>query len=542
MGDSVARALAVRLRELGVERVYGVAGEDHLRLLHELDAQGLAYVSAREESAACLMAAAEAQRTGLPGVAVVTIAPGLTNAINGIASAFLDHAPLLVISGQHSPERFPVIVRQAVDSHALVATVTKWTATAGTRIHQVLAKAIDTAMAPPAGPVFLEVRDDIARATASDDPADWPQLLAGKRPRLAPSYAGSELREVVAALQGADRPVLIVGGRGGDASVGEAVSMLCEQLRAPVLTSPAAKGLVHAGSPWLAGTFLNGNLESRLLARSDLVVAVGVDANDFFNVAWRYQAEVWSLEADTTNTQHFLPTRRQVVGDLAAILDSVRAVSPLSASSWELREVSAYRAKVERLFAVDGEGLTIPTAVYDTRQATPPETLITVDAGFGKPIVSYLWPASAPNSCFSSHGLSTMGYAIPAATALKAVHPDRPVVGFMGDGSLLMRASEIGVAAALGLSPVFIVWVDGSLSQIEVKQRRADLRPVGSRLPHVSCAAVAAAFGARGWDVGTRLELRDALREALAVRDAPCLIGARVDQASRASWFELLRG
>src|SRR6476469_600800 len=99
------------------------------------------------EATAAIMAAAEAQATGLPGVVLVTIAPGLTNAINGIAHAWLDGIPLLVVCGQHHPERVPLIVRQGMDNHQLVSGVTKWSVTASARIHQVLARALDCALA-----------------------------------------------------------------------------------------------------------------------------------------------------------------------------------------------------------------------------------------------------------------------------------------------------------------------------------------------------------------------------------------------------------
>src|SRR5215831_17114611 len=150
---TVAQSFARALQAAGIQRVYGLPGEDHLRLLDALPAEGLRYIGAREESAAALMAATEAQASGLPGVVLVTIAPGLTNAINAIAHAWLDHVPLLVVCGQHAPERAPLIVRQGIDNHELVAPLTRWTATASPRIHQILARALDTAMAPPRGPV-----------------------------------------------------------------------------------------------------------------------------------------------------------------------------------------------------------------------------------------------------------------------------------------------------------------------------------------------------------------------------------------------------
>jgi acetolactate synthase I/II/III large subunit len=527
----VAAALAGYLRAAGVERVYGVPGEDHLFLLDAIEAAGLRYVGARDESAACIMAAAESQATGLPGVAVVTIAPGLTNAINGLACAALDNLPLLLISGQHGPDRGPIIVRQGLDNHALVASLTRWHATVGRRIHQVLARALDTALAPPGGPVYLEVRDDVAQAEAADSASDWPLLVPGRS--APPPVSPAALDELRSWVRAARRPLVILGAR----ARGERLAAAVASLRLPVFTSPAAKGWCTFEHAWFAGTFLNGNLEAALLERSDVVLAVGLDAQDFFNAPWRYAMPVYAVEPDATSTQHFLPTRAQVIGEPASALEALSDVQ----SVWTHAEVAAYRDEVAQRLALDDQRLTIPTALAEARALLPPETLLTVDAGFGKPLTSYLWPACAPNTCFTSHGLSTMGYAIPAANALKLANPDRPVLAVMGDGSLLMRAPEIGVAAEQGVAPIYVAWVDGSLAQIEIKQRRQGLRTVGARIPPACCAKIADAFGGVGWDVSTRAEFRAALAEA-TLADRPALIGARVDQSSRDAWFELLRG
>jgi acetolactate synthase-1/2/3 large subunit len=171
----------------------------------------------------------------------------------------------------------------------------------------------------------------------------------------------------------------------------------------------------------------------------------------------------------------------------------------------------------------------------------PGDALVTVDAGFGKPLAAYLWRAEQPNQYFTAHGLSTMGFALPAANALQIADPERKVVAFMGDGSLLMRASEISVAAEHGIAPIYIAWMDRSLAQIETKQLRQQLQPIGARLPDVSCAKIADAFGGTGCDVSSLDDFRGALDAALDSR-LPTLIGARIDQSRRAEWYELMRG
>ncbi len=534
---TVGQAFARSLRATGLQRVYGLPGEDHLRLLDALEAEGLSYVAARDECAAAMMAATEAQATGRPGVVLVTIAPGLTNAVNGVAHAHLDGIPLLVVTGQHAPERAPLIVRQSLDNHRLVDSLTKWSAVASGRIHQVLARALDTAMAPPAGPVLLELRDDVAEAVALDRLEDWP-LLQSTAHALRHSYEQPFAPEIVARIGTASRPAIVVGGGCPHKA---RIAGLGQGLRAPVFTSPSAIGMITKSEQWFAGTFMNGNLETQILAEADLIITVGLDAKDFFNAAWRYQAPIVAIN-ERPDTQRFAPTTFQLVGDTTSIIQALVDCSSSSSSVWSDADVAAYRQHVDEPFRLaDTDAFTIPAALRMARSILPPETLVAVDAGFGKPLTSYLWSMPAPNRYFTAHGLSTMGFAIPAANALQLTFPDHPVVAFMGDGSLLMRATEITVAAEHNLAPIYIAWMDRSLAQIETKQLRQDLHPVGAGLPEISCARVAEAFGATGFDVETLEAFRCALQAALTSR-RPTLIGAKVDQTHRGEWYELLRG
>jgi acetolactate synthase-1/2/3 large subunit len=539
----VAHALADGLAAAGVSRVYGLPGEDHLRLLDAFADVGLAYVAARDETAAAIMAATEAQATGRPGVVLVTLAPGLTNAINGIAHAYLDRVPLLLITGQHPPERAPLIVRQALDNHRLVDGLTKWSATASPRIYQVLARAIDTALAPPAGPVLLELRDDMASMPPLDAADHWPVLQSGDRTRQrATSRAGDPaLREVRERLLRAVRPAMVVGGSPPDARTCAAIADFARRLRVPVFASPSALGCLPPTDPWLAGTFMNGNLEQHLLDDADLLLTINLDAKDFFNGPWRYRAPVLAINS-APDTQRFAPVELQVLGDVACLLADVVAEETGGGSTWSAADLENYRTWVRRALRVDDRlTFTIPTALRAAREILPAESLVAVDAGFGKPITSYLWSSPATNRYFTAHGLSTMGYALPAANALQLAFPRHTVVGFMGDGSLLMRASEIGVAAQHGIAPIYVAWMDQTLGQIEIKQARQGLRGVGTALPRTSCARVAEAFGGVGADVESIAEFRVALQKALAAK-RPTLIGARVDQTRRPEWYELLRG
>jgi acetolactate synthase-1/2/3 large subunit len=536
-GRSVAEAVARGLAARGVERVYGLPGEDHMLILSALASEGIAYIGARCENAACIMACAESQASGRPGVALVTMAPGITNAINGIANAYLDQIPLVVLCGQHPTARQSTAIRQYLDNAKVAAGVTKAAFAATSSINHDLARAFAIAESVAPGPVLLEVRDEIARTDASDDLDRW--LGATTEAIGEPAVPV----DFVARLGAAEHPVVIIGSHGRYHDIADSVSRLATRLRAPVFVTQSAIGRVRP-DPWLAGTFLNGNREQQLLGEADAILGIDLRPNEIYNRPWVYApiSAICSTRLEDT----YFPTDKRLVGPVASLLASLEAQlekHPVQ-SKWMTDDVANYRDGLEHLFfpESDTSALTIPEAIRCVREAVPDDTVVVADAGFGKPILAYLWSAETAPAFFASSGLSTMGYAIPASIGLRLAIPDeRKLVAFMGDGSLLMRASEISVAAELGLQCIYVAWMDSSLTQIGVKQRLAGLSEVGTGIARYSCTAIAAAFGATGHDVSTRAELEACLQAALA-RSSPTLIGVAVDQEHVDEWFGDLRG
>jgi acetolactate synthase-1/2/3 large subunit len=512
-----------------------------MELLDAISKVGIDYVIARSEGAACLMAGVEAQVTGRPAVVIVSMAPGITNAINGIANAFLDKLPLIVISGQHERARLPLIIRQALDSHEIVRGTTKWHATAGATIRQLLAKAFDVAATPPRGPVFLEISSEVASGEAVDE-RPWmpPERSAFEAPMQNDQLGGAQVDRWRAAARNAIRPVVIVGGGARSPDMTTALRELAERLRAPVFTTPSAKGVLPADDPWAAGTFVAGNIEGRLLNECDLLIAVDLDGNDFLNRPWPYAMPIVSLRNHPA-AEGMLPVAVELHGHLPSLIASfARGRGDTPASVWTTEQVDRYRSAVDEALA-GPDVLSVTSALRQLRDRFPSDTLVAVDAGFGRPFTALLWRSRCAGSYFSSHGLATMGYAIPAANALKLLHPERPVVAFMGDGSMLMRASEIGVASQLGLAPIYVVWADSAMTQIAVKQARRGLRNVGTELEPSSYVSIAAAFGAEGYDVHSLPELATAVDAALVSR-RPSLIGVHVDASAARELFDLVRG
>jgi acetolactate synthase-1/2/3 large subunit len=545
----IAQQVAEILFGLGIRRVYGLPGEDHMAVLDAFAASGLEYCTAFNESSAVIMATTDAHLTGLPGVVILSLAPGVSNGVNGVLNAFLEEMPLLLISGQHPSARLPFVVRQGFNIEQMVTPFTKWRVriTADMDVPSAVGKAIDEAMTARPGPVYLELPDDTATAESHVAPAAAAQVVTRLRSRWADGgrataaiMPGSAVVDRLAArLSIARRPALVIGGRHRRISRAT-VEAFATAYRLPVFTTSRQKGFLHSGFPYFAGTFLNGRLERRLLDRSDLVIMVDPESFDYYNRAWCFDADAIAL-TDATFTEWMNPFAEQLVVDPDATLGMITTPSAPLASEWTPADVAGYRASLRAsLLPEDGTSLSVAAAVAAALEAWPQDGYLIADAGFSKPLVAMLSEPLVPDRYLASNALSTMGYSIPAAIAARRAGAG-PILAFLGDGSLLMRATELMVSASNPSPLVFVAIMDRSLTQIEVKQRRRNLARVGTALPSISCVALADAFGIDGLDVDNAHDLRTAVSKGLR-GDRPVLIGAHVDPAPSRQLFDLLRG
>jgi acetolactate synthase-1/2/3 large subunit len=547
----VARRIAATLKELGIERVYGLPGEDHMTLLDAFADVGITYHPAVNESSAVIMAATDAQVTGLPGVVVLSLAPGISNGVNGLAHAALEFSPVLVISGNFPAHREPFVVRQWLDLRRLVEPYVKWSGKISAKTDVILGvlKALDIASAYRPGPVFLEVPDEVAKeeeSTLVDSSAAIEVLKTEWRDRGQSRLVGSPptlatVESLRTRLASATHPVLVVGGRRADVSK-SVLDEFSSKYRIPVFTSSGQKGLTTSDSEYFAGTFLNGSLETRLLDQSDALIWINPEAFDYYNKPWPYADSLHSIAITPAALEEWLyPFSERIVAAPDLLLRALLDADVDGSSQWTIENVTSYRDSVRAALLPDGvDGMSVPQAVDAALRSAPAGTRLTADAGFGKPIVAMLSEPTTLGDYHASNGLSTMGYSIPAAIA--AARASRgPVLAFLGDGSLLMRGTELVYAANLPSPLVIVATMDKSLSQIEIKQERLGLRPTGVTLPAFSCELLAQSIGVEGADVNDLEELNAAL-EAAWRRGGTTLIGARISPESSRTFFEVLRG
>jgi acetolactate synthase I/II/III large subunit len=266
---------------------------------------------------------------------------------------------------------------------------------------------------------------------------------------------------------------------------------------------------------------------------------MGLDPVELVPRAWKRQQPIVYCGPWKVDDAH-VPFAVQLVTDVAAAAKEVEAL--LASVDWHRDLVRRHLDEQIRQIDVPADGLSSQRVVQiaATRLASVAGR-VTVDAGAHMFPVTVLWPVPCPNGMLLSNGLSTMGFALPAAIGAALLDRDRPVIALTGDGGLLMCAGELLTAAREKLRIITIVFSDASLSLIEIKQQARGLEPAGVALGAIDWPALAGSFGLRSWTATTEAELDRAAGEALAC-DGPTLIEARIDRSNYGATLRAVRG
>ena len=533
---STAARLAGYLRAAGVRHVFGYPGESVIDFMEAARHQGIEVVSAVREGTAAFMAEAAAMVTGRPGACLSTLGPGSTAVLNGVASATLDRVPMLAVSGQIESSREQFFTHQVIDHDRLFAPVTKLAlrldpASADT----VIRKALRTAVAERPGAVHLTVTADAWTVPAGP-------VLAGpiSLPPLAAAAGSVDVYgdgDPLRVLRAARRPVILAGIAALRCAASLELVRLAELAGIPVVLSPMAKGTFPEDHPFFAGVLdmAGHRVVWDLLAGADLILAAGFDPVELIS-PWSVATPVLHLDT-TPNTDQVYASAHELVGHVGAILGWL-AAQWSGEPRWPEAEVAAHRARLrEAWLAGRAEGRLNPSEVVTiAREAAAADTIVTTDVGSHKIMAGQAWQAAEPRSVLMTNGLSAMGFGVPAAIAAKLTCPDRPVLALVGDGGFAMAATEMRIASALGVPVTVVVFADGSLNRIELRQQLMGYPPTGTRMDGMNLLALAEAMDCDG----VRADSPTGLEKALAgfgTRDRSLIVEARIDTSQYEAQF-----
>ena len=530
---TAAEALVDGLVVQGVTHVFCIPGESFLAVLDAFVDRAITVVVCRQEAGAAIMAEAWGKATGRPGVCFVTRGPGATNAMHGIHIAQQASSPMILFVGQVARGVRGREAFQELDYPAVFGSMTKWTDEVRDpeRIPELLTRAFSAAMNGRPGPVVLSLPEDMLteRVTVADAPRVEPA-------EAAPTAA--DLARLVALLEHARDPMLVLGGSRWDEASCAAARRFAERWALPVVTSFRRLTLFDALHESFAGD-LGIGASPELLARlkaADLLLVLGgrlgdIPTQDYELLAIpRPACRMVHVHMEPSELGRVYAADLAIAATPAGMAEAMETLSPASTPAWTGSAAAAhaeYLAWSETATPQPG-GVNLGEIVVWLREHLPPEAILTSGAGnFGNWVGRFfrfrrLGSQAAPMS-------GSMGYGVPAAVALQMLHPDAPVICFSGDGDFLMNGQEFATAVQYGTPVVVIVCDNGQYGTIRMHQEREyPGRVSGTALRNPDFAAYARAFGGFGATIEATAEFPAAFAAA-RTSGLPAILHLKID-------------
>src|SRR5689334_331763 len=495
------------LKNEGVERIFGVPGEENLDTLESLRTSGIEVVLTRHEQAAAFMAATYGRLTGRPGVCISTLGPGALNFSTGAAYAHLGAMPMILITGQK-----PILTaRQArfqiVDVIASMKPLTKMSRQilSAASIPTMVRDSFRIATEERPGPVHLELPEDVA---AEDADAAILPIHPIERPVAHPAA----LDRAAGMILAAERPLIMIGAAGNRPRLVEALSDFVRRTRIPFFNTQMGKGAVTGGSNLYMGTAALSERDYVHMAidRADLIISIGHDTVEkppF--LMGRGGPTVIHIGFTSANVEQVFFPHAEVIGDIGASLpllaDRLEGRLRPDGSFRELRqgilEHINERAEEDR-FPVTPQRL-----VHEVRSVMPEDGIVCLDNGMYKIWFARNYRTRVANTLLLDNALATMGAGLPSAMMAALLHPDRRVMAVCGDGGFMMNSQELETASRLGLNLVVLILQDNAYGMIRWKQAADDFPDYGLTFGNPDFIKYAESYGARG----SRVETADGL-------------------------------
>lgn len=539
---TVAQLLVGKLARAGVKKIFGLpGGGSSLDIIAAAAAENIQFVLTKTENAAVMMAGALAETAGVPGVALMTKGPGLTNAANGVAYASLDRAPVIVLTDGFTPKQLTYITHQVFDQQAVLNPLVKAvgrleSADPASEIDHLL----NVAMTYPLGPVHIELTSETARRAVDVEQLAGTQSEPVSRSRAIDLERFEALR---ATVQKARKPIAVLGLEAREHT--DAVRSFVESLGCAVLCTYKAKGVIPDDNAQVLGIFTGGSLEQEAIAAADLMVLIGMDPVELILQPWRYTTPVVDIAA-VRHPVHYIEPSVQVVGSITETLTRLVASGGYAQTGWSPAEFEHIRKNAQTQLAyAPVKNAVAPDRVAQLAATSCREVGIkpkfSIDAGAHMFSVAAFFPAARAGDVLISNGLATMAFALPAAISAAVQDPSAPVLCFTGDGGLMMCMGELCTAVEQQAQVIVIVFNDSALSLIDIKQQSRALESNGVRWRHHDFAGTMRALGGFGASVTTEQEFVDAMATAIKT-NGPSLIDVSIDPAGYPEQLKAMRG
>ena len=526
--QTVAQLFASILHEAGVRYVFGLPGGETVELLDELRLAGIEFILVHNESSALFMADTYARRTNTVGICLTTLGPGATNATVGLAHAYLDRAPIILITAQKPDTLLPDYTHQVVDLQAIFRPITKATLkvnvhNAATALRQALALATDGRP----GPIHLQLSNEDAALPLAESDAEITLPLSTLAPQSSASIA-----QAVELFSRARKPLILAGVGLEPQRPYALLREVAEHAHAPIVVTPKAKGALLDDHPLAAGVIglTRTDPSYAMIDDADCILAVGFDVVELAR-PWHSNVPLIWL-APWENVDPVVPHAVSIVGDLQAPLEQFADAVYSPEPSWGEQRVAALRTSQIKSHPQPATGRLLPQQVLETLRAVlPPATALSVDVGSHKILSSLEWPTLSPNSFFLSNGLSSMGFALPSAIGAYFAAPDTPSICLSGDAGMAMMMGELAIVAQRQIPLLIVVLNDGAIDLIRAQQVRAGKPVYGTTFESPNFSQIAGAYGLPSARITSTAQLAQEIA-AFTASSGPRVIEVMLDPIS----------
>ena len=518
---TIAEYIANQLYSYGVRYVFGIPGGPSIPYMEAFKSAGIEFILTSNEASAGFMADVTARLTGIPGVCHATFGPGATNISTGIGGALLDRSPVIVFTSEMSNEMLGRTTQMNINHQKLFEPLTKATFRLNNlNVTEVLDSAWRICQDSYPGPVHIGLPSDISEVETD-------QVISGGN-LTENFYYQNNNQKVISLLENARRPILAIGLTAARLNLKDEILDLLDTFKIPVVITPMAKGIIPEDHPCFAGVLfhsLSDYLED-LYEKADLIIGIGYDPVEYNYENWIPRVPL--LHFDTRETD--MPSGVDVTQFIGPSEEWFHILKNINAGSLVFEKGTIRGIRDEMFSVFNGfTGHFGPAAALNVLQDVLPEdSVITSDVGSHLHLIGQFWNCRNKGKLIMTNGWSSMGFGIPAAMAAQINKPGSTVVCITGDGGFLMMAGEMVTMKRYNLPVIVVVFSDGELNLIKVKQSWKDLPPYGTLLYQSDLFDADIFLGIKVLRADSIKEMKKATIDALSLNE-PVIINAVID-------------
>ncbi|MCX5575234.1 acetolactate synthase large subunit [Enterobacter sp. E-TC7] len=526
-----AQLIVHLLERQGITTVAGIPGGTVLPLYDALSqSTQIRHVLARHEQGAGFIAQGMARTQGKPAVCMACSGPGATNLVTAIADARLDSIPLICITGQVPSSMIGTDAFQEVDTYGISIPITKhnYLVRDISELPQVISDAFRIAQSGRPGPVWIDIPKDVQTAEIEIDVLPEP----GER-APAPEFSAESVRDAAAMINAAKRPVLYLGG--GAINAADEIRQFAEKANLPTTMTLMALGMLPKAHPLSLGMLgMHGARSTNyILQEADLLIVMGARFDDRAigkTEQFCPNAKIIHVDIDRAELGKIKQPHVAIQGDVAEVLAQlIPQTDAADRADWR-QLVADLQREFPGAIPTEGDPLSHYGLINAVAACVDDSAIITTDVGQHQMWTAQAYPLNRPRQWLTSGGLGTMGFGLPAAVGAALANPDRKVICFSGDGSLMMNIQEMATAAENQLDVKIILMNNEALGLVHQQQSLFYKQGVfAATYPGmINFMQIAAGFGLHTCDLNAEEDAHAALQAAISC-PGPALIHVRID-------------